>query len=46
MGLPPELLLGTSAQYTPVPCPDNEIGDCLPGFGVISLVSIQNEVNR
>jgi amino acid transporter len=36
MGLPTQPLLGTSAQYKPVSCADNEIGNCMPGFGVIN----------
>lgn len=42
MGLSTDPLLGTNAQYTPVPCSANEIGDCVPGPGLISLVSVRN----
>jgi amino acid permease len=37
IGLSTEPLLGTSSQYQPVSCSDNEIGNCVPGPGLISL---------
>jgi len=37
MGLSTDPLLGTSSQYTPVPCSANEIGECVPGAGLGSL---------
>jgi len=36
MGLSTDPLLGTSSQYTPVPCSANEIGNCVPGPGLVS----------
>ena len=43
MGLSTDPLLGTSSQYTPVPCSANEIGDCVAGPGLISIVSLENK---
>ena len=39
MGLSTNPLLGTNSQYAPVPCSANEIGTCVPGPGLISIVS-------
>ena len=41
MGLSTNPLLGTSSQYQPVPCSANEIGPCLPGPGLVSIVSLE-----
>jgi amino acid permease len=38
IGVSTNPLLGTSSQYTVVPCRDNEIGDCVPPPGLISLL--------
>lgn len=37
VGLSTEPRLGTSSQYTPLPCSANEIGNCVSPPGLISL---------
>jgi amino acid permease len=37
LGLSTDPLLGTSSGYWPVPCSANEIGDCVPGPGLVSI---------
>jgi len=39
-GHPGSVLLGTSLDYQPVDCSLNEIGDCLPGFGFVSITPL------
>jgi amino acid permease len=43
MGLSTDPLLGTSAQYTPVPCSANVIGECVPGPGLGSLLPLSEQ---
>lgn len=43
MGLSTDPLLGTSAQYHPVSCSANEIGNCVPGPGLGSIFPIEKD---
>jgi amino acid transporter len=44
MGASPEnMLLGTSADYRPVPCDQNVIGECLPTHGFNCLTQLQDK---